>query len=541
MKLMQAYFKKNLGLTILFVALSVASWGLLSGTYVFTQLLVDLMMDGDMGRFMAMLRNATLFVALSATVFFIASVTNERFQVAIKKNMRKDLYQGIMRRSRRDYESTDTAEYISAMSNDINTFGTRISTLYMFIAGVSGMTSSLVIMLFYNLLLTAVALACSALAVMLPVIFSRLMQKRQAKLTESQADFTVNMKEIFAGHEVIASFSLFGLFAKRFIRENNALAHAEYGFGKLQAATSATGQMISYGTRFIMVLVAGVLVMNNTVTIGAFMLFVALQGTFSSMAVMLTQIMPYLSSLKPVAEKLGGYLNYADDSAAGDAEPTLDIAVEAKGLSFRYNEDMPILKNLPLHICKNEKIALTGASGCGKTTLVKLLSGDYTGYEGDILYDGVEISKLDNGRLRRLITVIHQNTYIFNDTVRYNICLDEEFTQSKLNAALKQSGVDKFIHMIPGGPEGQCGEKGVNLSGGQRQRIAIARALIRGAKFLVLDEGVSAIDIETANEIEQELLNIRELTLLTVTHRIKDGLLDKYDSVLHMRDGKIEG
>ena len=155
-----------------------------------------------------------------------------------------------------------------------------------------------------------------------------------------------------------------------------------------------------------------------------------------------------------------------------------------------------------LTIQKKEKLALIGASGCGKSTFIKLLSGNYSNYQGGIYYDGVELRQLDIRELRKNVVIIHQKTHIFNDTIRYNICLGEEFLESDFNNALRLSGVERFLPSIEGGVEGECGEDGANLSGGQKQRIALARALVRGVDFLILDEGVSAVDVETANEIE---------------------------------------
>ncbi len=198
------------------------------------------------------------------------------------------------------------------------------------------------------------------------------------------------------------------------------------------------------------------------------------------------------------------------------------------------------MEHLNLNIHKNEKVALLGPSGCGKSTLIKLLTGNYADYSGSICYDKTELHDIDSGKLRRLVAVIHQNAFIFNDTVRFNICLGETFSEEALMRALQLSGVDRFLPFVAGGLDGECGENGSHLSGGQRQRIALARALIRGVTVLILDEGVSAIDVVTANEIERELLDRKDLTLLTVTHRIRDGLTEQYDRVMVMKDGKVK-
>lgn len=274
-------------------------------------------------------------------------------------------------------------------------------------------------------------------------------------------------------------------------------------------------------------------------SIGTVLLFVSLYEYFSADIMLFSQIVPLLRSSKLILDKLMSIVEETNDTFIGKELPSFEDEIYINDLSFQYMQDVPILKGLNLTIRKGEKIALIGPSGCGKSTLVKLLSGNYSRYTGQICYDGTELKHLDNGQLKKLVTVIHQKTYIFNDTIRYYICLGEDFSETELNRAVKLSGVEMFLPSIVGGIDGSCGEDGANLSGGQKQRIALARALIRGVDFLILDEGVSAIDVETANKIEQELLDMEGLTLLTITHRIKDGLINHYDRILSMSDGQV--
>lgn len=141
-------------------------------------------------------------------------------------------------------------------------------------------------------------------------------------------------------------------------------------------------------------------------------------------------------------------------------------------------------------------------------------------YSGRICYDDLDLSDADSESICRIAAVIHQDVFLFDDTIRNNICLFDDFSDEAFRRALQLSGVSKFIDQLEGGADYQVGQRGEFLSGGQRQRIAIARALIRNTSFLILDEGTSALDEQTAQKIESELLDIPELTLLTITHHL---------------------
>jgi ABC-type multidrug transport system fused ATPase/permease subunit len=153
--------------------------------------------------------------------------------------------------------------------------------------------------------------------------------------------------------------------------------------------------------------------------------------------------------------------------------------------------------------------------------------------------DGRELHELDIDQLLSHVSVIHQGVYMFDETIRDNIDLHRTYSEDEWDRALRLSGVNKFLPQMEHGLDTQVGEGGSNLSGGQRQRIAVARALIEGKPILVLDEGTSAVDPQTAYDIESALVELDTLTMITITHNLRPEMLRRYDKIFYMENGRI--
>jgi ABC-type multidrug transport system fused ATPase/permease subunit len=167
-----------------------------------------------------------------------------------------------------------------------------------------------------------------------------------------------------------------------------------------------------------------------------------------------------------------------------------------------------------------------------------VLIGHLNDYTGNVLYDQVELKELTDESLGKIAAIIHQNVYMFDETIEQNISLHKAYKNEALELVVEESGVSLFLN-DERTLQTKVGENGSNLSGGERQRIAVARALIQNKPLLILDEGTSAIDKQTARDIESRLLFREDLTLLTITHSLDPDLLNRYDEIIYMKDGTI--
>lgn len=536
------YFKRHILLVAAALLLGVLTQLLTPISAVMEQKMIDHILVGDMAGFRGSLWGAGAVVIGIAFCCFFNGMVEKRFAAKFGEGLRDDLYDGIMRRSIARFGEHDTAEYMSYVNTNVGTLVNNLSSpaFYLISHGVSAL-AVLGVMFYYSPLLAAASLVCGALSMVLPLRFNKKLEKMLMGKVEKSAVLNVRLKEALNGHEVISAFRVLPKLRGRFLEASADVAEADCRMGMAVTELENVGRVMDRAAWFTTFLIAGAMAARGDISVGTLVMFISLFGYFSGSMTIYAQLLPLLLSNQKNIKMLLGIIDDRTREFIGSGSVSLENSLEVRDLSFCYSEEVPVLEHFDLTVRKNEKLALIGPSGCGKSTLIKLLTGAYANYTGSIRYDGRELHDIDADRLRGLVTVIHQNTFIFNDTVRFNICLGEDFPEEALEYALGLSGVDRFLSSIAGGLDGGCGENGSRLSGGQRQRIALARALIRDVKVLVLDEGVSAVDVATANEIERELLNMKDLTLLTITHRIKDGLTEQYDRVIVMDKRGQEG
>lgn len=539
---MKTYFKDNKFLLSLTVLIGIIS----SLGYVFIaillQQLLDIVMAGNMEKFTRVIIFSLVYFAILGIFLFLQSLFEKKVICKIMRQIRSDTFRGIVNHSIEDFNKNNSADYISSITNDVKILEDNfLLPLFEVIQYSVIFISSLAVMIYFDAIVTVCVIVAIGLMFVVPSLIGGVLEKQQNQFSEKLSDFTVSLKDILSGFEIIKSYSMKKYIIYRFDKSNQDTINAKYSVDKLIALNEGLSSFLALIVQVVVLFLSAYFIIKGRITVGALLGMVQVSNNLANPLLMIFTNIPKIKSVQPIVKKLHDLSTYTKDEVLRKNSLAFNGYISAKNLSFSYDKQVEVLHGIDCTIEKGKKYVIVGKSGCGKTTLIKLLSGCYTGYSGNILYDGNKLNSPNKSDVVLLSSTIHQNVYMFDETINDNICLHEDYPDEIVTKAVKESGLDEFISKLPEGLKYKVGENGSNLSGGQKQRIAVARAMIRNKPILILDEGTSAIDMQTAYDIESRLLAMKSLTLITITHNIKKELLQLYDNVIYMENGTIQG
>ena len=523
---MKKYWKKNGFFLAVTLMAGILASVLASGIAIVLQKVVDVAVTKQTEAFGKLFLFAVGYILVLCVMNYTSALMEKYLTEKMIKQYRRDIFKGIMDRRPIRYYRENTADYISALTNDMKLIEDNyIAALLNTFKLVVMFAVTLVILLILSPMVTAILILTFLLMFLLPATIGRCLEKRQDRVSAQMAAFTEKLKDILSGYEVLRSYDRIEAAKYRFQEENEEEIRVRFRAARLFALNEGLSDTLAVLSTITVIFVSAYLVLIGQITMGTLLALVQLSSSFMAPVMLLMQNVPRIQSMKAVIARLNSYAE--DDPAVKPLPlelPSFEKGIELDGASFSYDGEQTVLADITMRIDKGGKYAVMGPSGCG----------------GSIRYDGRELRALDMDKIAGIISVIHQNVYLFNLSVRENILLFEEFDEAALAEAVEKSGVSLFIDEKEGGLDHGAGENGALLSGGQRQRVALARALIRRAPFVILDEGTSALDRKTACEIESRLLEDEELTLLTITHNPDPQLMRRYDGIYRMNDGRLE-
>ena len=457
----------------------------------------------------------------------------------IMSSYKNKVFQSILDRDYRDFSKEKSGKFISVLTENMKKIEQDYLHQYFNISkNLSLMIFSLLAMFIGNWFLTLLVIIAS----IIPMMISGFIGQKSASLQNSAmiADqkYLAKVKDILAGFLVIKSFNVKDAIFEDYSHESEKLDEIYFIKGKFDVLANVISQL-SGMIVFLVAFGGGMyLVFNGSTTIGSVTAIVQL---VNFVVMPLNEVGMGISKFREGQATLNAFeVKDVTGLQTGETKEYFDDVISFSNIDFSYpNAEEKIFNHLSLKIQKGEKIAIVGMSGSGKSTLLNLLLRFYDVTSGHILIDNQDIQAISAESLYNLMTIVQQNVYIFDDTLRANITLNQSFTDEEIKQAVQQSGLESYVLENESGLQTLCGENGSNLSGGQKQRLSIARALIRKTPILLLDEATSSLDNQVTTEIENSILDIQDLTALVVTHKLNETILKKYDRILFMKGGVI--
>ncbi len=353
--------------------------------------------------------------------------------------------------------------------------------------------------------------------------FQKRLAHRYADVREKAGFINSRLVNNISGIATIKSFTAESYETKRVISESEAYRHSNRNAIALSTAFSVMIDLVVVTGVIATLFFGGVAVANNQLTAGTYsFMLVMVQQLMWAFAVLSKQVDPYQRAIAAINRVMGLLDTPISIPTGNGLLPAVRGEVHLDNITFAYNGHTNILQNLSLHIPPGANIGIVGATGSGKSSLVKLLLRFYEVQSGQILVDGIDIRELQLEELRRCIGWVSQDVFLFHGTVAENIAYGSfDATESEIIHAAKLAEAHEFILQLPQGYDTVVGERGQKLSGGQRQRIAIARAILKDPAILILDEATSAVDNETEAAIQKSLAIITQnRTTIAIAHRL---------------------
>ncbi|MBI1354030.1 MAG: ATP-binding cassette domain-containing protein [Acidobacteria bacterium] len=461
------------------------------------------------------------------------------------RDLRNHVYSVVVNQSPAFFQSRHTGRLVSALVNDIE----RIQVALSHILADLLRQGFIVLALLWVLLQTDWKLAAISLTVLPAVLIptARIGRRLRATTRTAQddlADLTQILHETIAGNRVVKAFGMEGFEEERFRRTAQRLFRSSLRYVRQQAVSSPLIEV--FGALTIVGLLSYVRgqVMVGQMTAGQFTTFVVALMMLYQPVKRLNGIYNIFQQALGSSQRVFEYLAHPHDvpeAAEATPLPPFSRSVEFRDVGFHYpgHPDEPTLRNFQLQVQAGEVVAIVGPSGAGKSTLLNLLPRFFDPTSGAILLDGRDLRSATLPSLRDQFSLVTQETFLFDDTVRNNIAYGRpDISDEAVRRAARAAIADEFISALPEGYETHLGERGHRLSGGQRQRIAIARALLKDAPILLLDEATSHLDSEAELLVQQALANLMEgRTVIVVAHRL--STIRSADKIVVLEGGRL--
>lgn len=470
---------------------------------------------------------ASLF-AFSAVLYYAQGILSARLSQSTVYIMRNDLFRKISKLPISYTDSHKHGDIMSRMTNDVENVSNAISqSITMLFSSIITLVGAFSMMIYYSWQITIIAMLTIPVTITVSTKLAKFMRKYFVRQQKILGRLNGEVEEMVTSYKTVVAYGKEEKAVRNFEVESDALRKNSIS---ARVWGSVMGPVMNFLGNFQYVLIAasgGYMMLSNIGNI-----------SFGSIQAMLQYSKKFTHPINQIANQYASIL-----TALAGAERIFEIMdtpnevdegknkieivkmtgeIEFKNVDFSYIPGQQIIKNLNLHVKPGQKIAIVGATGSGKTTIVNLLTRFYETDSGEITIDGINITEIPKDTLRHLVAIVLQDTVLFRDTIRANIKYGNLYAADEMiKKAAHTSKADSFIERLPDGYDTELAEAGSNLSQGQRQLLSISRAVLADPKILILDEATSSVDTRTEMQIQQAMVNLmKNRTSLIIAHRL---------------------
>ena len=479
------------------------------------------------------------FILLCAALMLLKYASEPRF---IEKAMRqyKDFaFQKLTEKSISSFRAESTAAYLSALTNDAASIeADDLSQLLSVITKAVTFFGALAMMLWYSPLMTAIAAGVTVLPLIASLLTGGQLQAAEKRVSDQNRDFTAALSDCLGGFSVVKTFRAEKEIFRLFAESNRALEQEKFSRRRLKALVGMIGATTGVIAQLGVFLAGAYLALTGKgLTAGAVILFVNLMNFMIEPVAELPALLAARKAARGLIAKLADALEQDEVQPDGVQIAPLMRQLRLEDVRFSYDGETEILRGVSAVFDAGKAYAIVGASGSGKSTLLNLLTTPGMAYAGKILLDGTELRTVSPESLYETVSVIQQNVFVFNASIRDNVTMFRSFPPEELAQAVRRAQLEALL--AERGEDYLCGESGSGLSGGEKQRISIARNLLKHASVLLADEATAALDAQTAHQVTDDILSLSGVTRIVVTHTLEQAALRRYDGILVLKDGRI--
>lgn len=465
----------------------------------------------------------------------------------VEYDLGNDLFRHIVRLDAAYYARTPTGDLMSRMTNDLSAVRMAAGPAYMYLANtIAGTVIALSVMVWISPRLTLMAMIPMLALPPVTLGFGRLIHRRFEKIQEQLSRISTSAQENLAGMRIVKAYvqerdqtERFAEMSHEYLRRNMSLARVSGLFHPLLTLLSGLAIVSAF-------LLGGGMAMRGEISIGDFVAFTLYLGALTWPMIALGWVVNLFQRGAASMGRINRVLATQPTVTEPDdaiTVPEIKGEIEFRNVSFSYpGTEREVLQDISFRAPAGSLVAVVGATGSGKSTLVHLLTRLYDPTQGEVLIDGVPLTRLSLEQLRSSIGVVPQEAFLFSETIRENLTMGMEDDAGEVEGPMREAAaiaqLDETITSFPSAYETTLGERGLNLSGGQKQRATLARAIARDPRILIMDDALSAVDTHTEAEILNGLRDVfRDRTSVVVSHRVSAVM--NADLILVLEDGRL--